>query len=82
MLIVQCMNLSLMIATIKWKETDREGTPVTSVEDLLSELRAISGQTTPQKGIAAVLDKPQWIGGGTKERLVRDSASDYGVETR
>ncbi len=47
-----------MIGTIKWKDTDREDAPVSSLEDLLSELRAISRQTTIESGIAAVLDKP------------------------
>jgi hypothetical protein len=47
-----------MIGTIKWKEADKEGTPISSPEDLLSELRAISRQTTSQSGIAPVLDKP------------------------
>ena len=46
------------MGTIKWKETDREGAPISSPEDLLSELRAISRQTTSQSGVAAVLDKP------------------------
>src|SRR5262245_40598728 len=47
-----------MIATIKCKETDREGAPISSVEELLNKLREISAETTKQSGIAAVLDKP------------------------
>lgn len=47
-----------MVGTIKWKETDKEGAPLSSLEDVLNELRAISRQTTRQNGIAAVLEKP------------------------
>jgi hypothetical protein len=47
-----------MIGTIKWRESDREGVPISSVDDVLNELRAMSKQTTEQSGIAAVLDKP------------------------
>jgi hypothetical protein len=47
-----------VIGTIKWKENDREGTPISSADDLLSALRAIASQTTQQSGIAAVLNKP------------------------
>ena len=47
-----------MIATLKWKEDDADGTEIHLVEDLLSELRQISRQTTRLNGIAAVVDKP------------------------
>ena len=60
-----------MTGTIKWKETDREGAPISSPEDLLSELRAISRQTTSQSGVAAVLDKP------SKQELIVIMAGPY-----
>ena len=47
-----------MIATLQWKEDDAKGTEIHAVEDLLSELRQISRQTTRLNGIAAVVDKP------------------------
>jgi hypothetical protein len=47
-----------MTITIKLKENGKDGVAISSLEELLREIRAISSQTTKQKGLAAVLDKP------------------------
>jgi hypothetical protein len=47
-----------MIATIAWQKNDTERMEFSSVDDLLAELRKISVQTSAQRGIAAVLEKP------------------------